>query len=312
MRFRYATIKDLRDEGVQQSGATGANDERILALIERFSGLINRLTDQWFLPQYLQQRVDGKDTQFLSFLNKIPIIQLDTLYAVNDVNDVTEVDSGLYAVGDRYVELHRSRGPWGVRWTNTTKYPHPDQLFDLDPNFREGALNYRMDGYFGWLENVKSTPVTTTVAINMSADPDSAVMELDDVTGILVDDVALIRNEFAVIVSRVDPITNKIYFDPIPERAAAGDAVTVLGQVPEMIRWATVLLATRNRFRITDTKSNRQRFAGRLIMEKTDNYQYRLSGPGDGSQGIDWSSSGDPEVDRILSQYTAPLHVGYV
>ena len=55
----YASVADLRAEGVLESEAS---DERLEALLEEASGTIDRMTGWWFEPRELMIRLDGRGT----------------------------------------------------------------------------------------------------------------------------------------------------------------------------------------------------------------------------------------------------------
>ena len=72
----YATVADLRDEGVTEAQAT---DARLLTLIEEASRLIDRLTGWFFEPRDATYRFDGRGTP--SIEPPAPPIHLDALTA---------------------------------------------------------------------------------------------------------------------------------------------------------------------------------------------------------------------------------------
>ena len=72
----YATVPDLRAEGVTEAQAT---DARLLTLIDEASRLIDRLTGWFFEPRDASYRLDGRGTP--SIEPPAPPIRLDSLTA---------------------------------------------------------------------------------------------------------------------------------------------------------------------------------------------------------------------------------------
>ncbi len=70
----YATITDLRDEGVTESQAS---DARLTALIDEASRAIDRITGWFFEPRSITLRMDGRDSP--SIEPQVPPIELSLL-----------------------------------------------------------------------------------------------------------------------------------------------------------------------------------------------------------------------------------------
>ena len=70
----YASVADLRAEGVTE---TQADDERLAALIEEASRLIDRVTGWFFMPRLCSFRLDGRGAPTIE--PPSPPIELDTL-----------------------------------------------------------------------------------------------------------------------------------------------------------------------------------------------------------------------------------------
>jgi hypothetical protein len=70
----YATVAELRGEGVTEAQAT---DARLLTLIDEASRLIDRLTGWFFEPRDATYRLDGRGTP--SIEPPAPPIRLDAL-----------------------------------------------------------------------------------------------------------------------------------------------------------------------------------------------------------------------------------------
>lgn len=71
----YATVSDLRDEGVTEAQAS---DARLLVLIDEASRLIDRITGWFFEPRDATYLLDGRGTP--SIEPPIPPIRLDALF----------------------------------------------------------------------------------------------------------------------------------------------------------------------------------------------------------------------------------------
>ena len=70
----YATVQDLRDEGVT---AAQASDERLSALVAEASGFIDRATGWFFEPRELVVRLDGRGSRTVE--PPVPPIRVDRL-----------------------------------------------------------------------------------------------------------------------------------------------------------------------------------------------------------------------------------------
>ncbi|PID38566.1 MAG: hypothetical protein CSB49_04955 [Proteobacteria bacterium] len=88
----YATVQDLRDEGVT---AAQASDDRLTALIDEASSFIDRVTGWFFEPRALVYRLDGRSAP--SIEPPAPPIRVDRL-AVEDTELSTDSDD-LVVVG---------------------------------------------------------------------------------------------------------------------------------------------------------------------------------------------------------------------
>lgn len=88
----YATVQDLRDEGVTAAQAT---DDRLTALIDEASGFIDRVTCWFFEPRALVYRLDGRGAP--SIEPPAPPIRVDRL-AVDETELSTDSEE-LVVVG---------------------------------------------------------------------------------------------------------------------------------------------------------------------------------------------------------------------
>lgn len=128
----YATIQDLRDEGVVE---TEASDARLSALIAEAADTIDRVTGWFFEPRIRTLRVDGRGQSSLE-LPWVPLV-IDAVRvddAVIDSEDITwlgapvepgftaprvDLRKGSFPRGDRNIEL---RGTWGYTEADGSRF----------------------------------------------------------------------------------------------------------------------------------------------------------------------------------------------
>ena len=125
----YATALDLRNEGVTEAQAS---DERLTALIEEATQVIDRLTGWFFEPRQLTLTFDGRGTKTIE--PPVPPIRLDLLFV--DGVELSRAPNDLLVVGAP-VE------PWFVAPRFTL----------LDGNvFSKGIGNVSAQGVWGYTE----------------------------------------------------------------------------------------------------------------------------------------------------------------
>lgn len=88
----YATVEDLRAEGVTESDA---DDERLTALLRDATDAIDRATGQFFEPRELTLRFDGRDAPTLE--PPVPPISIDSI--TMDGAAVSTDEDDLFVVG---------------------------------------------------------------------------------------------------------------------------------------------------------------------------------------------------------------------
>lgn len=290
--FRYVTVDQLRAEGIT---AEKLPDDRAKELIILCSNWINWLTQQWFLPIRLRQNVDGRGSSVFHLPTFVPILDFFSLRIHKEGLLNIDLPSVSYAVKDRYVEMLQFR-------TRLTNQPRMVQ----------------MDGVFGWLEN-DFVPVRTT--LQTSAVKGDRILEVVSNEGILPGEVVLLGSEPAPKSSpRIVYATrgsNQIIVEPIDIDLSAGSRVVRYGRVPRLIQWATMLLvkdkATPIGVRGTEDDEDSPRwFADRLTNESVEGYSYGLEGlPVKYGFGGGARTTGNPEVDDIIHQYSCPyIYVG--
>jgi hypothetical protein len=234
----YATIADLRAEGVD---AASVPDERARELILLASRFIDRLTGQWFFPRRGRLRLDGDGSAFLHHPALIPILDVQRLAVDGRVYAPAE-----YAVRERYVELIR-----GV--------------------FPKGRANVEIDGVFGWLE--ARPKVGTALAAGLSTG--DTEVELAGAMDLRPKDALLIGGHVPLIVGRI--AGTKVTGDPVPGGAPPGTPAVTHGRVPRPVERACLMLAARSRHGLATDAGARAAVGDRIIEERTDNYMYRLA-----------------------------------
>ena len=91
--FAYVTVDQVRAAGIPDETADpefGIDDARLRQLIIEMSQWVNRLTDQWFWPIRLKERVDGNQSSIAAIPNLIPILELFDLRLQREVLTIAE------------------------------------------------------------------------------------------------------------------------------------------------------------------------------------------------------------------------------
>ena len=88
----YCSVADLRGEGVTEAQAT---HERLAALIEEASALIDRLTGWWFEPRRWSFRIDGRGGR--SIEPPVPPIRLERIAILG--TELSRVEEAIAVVG---------------------------------------------------------------------------------------------------------------------------------------------------------------------------------------------------------------------
>ena len=285
--FRYITVDDLRADGFteEELPTPRANDLIVLA-----SNWVNTLTQQWFLPVRLQQKVDGRSAAMAHHPLHLPILELFNLRLGRSDLFILDMPAIAYSVKPRYVQMMYHKG-----------YLPSNPLFVI------------LDGVFGWLEN-DFAPVRTT-----TTDPvvlGATVIKVASSTGITAGEVVLVGNDVApasgaMIVKAVN--SNDLTVEAAQFTCPAGVAVVKYGRVPRLIQWAVKLMV---KDKITPVGMRGKDgdpdcppwFCRRVTNESVEGYSYGLAQlPAQyGFGGGTWTT-GNPEVDDILQQYAQPV-----
>lgn len=301
--FAYVTVPQARTAGIKDMAADpifGIDDDRLRGLIRDMSHKINRLTDQWFLPIRLREKVDGNRSSVARMPNLIPILELFSLRAERTGLISLTYPSVAYQVKQRYVMMV-------TRNVRLPEYPHFIVL----------------DGVFGWLaDDFVARRTTLALPASSLTSPISVV----DATKIRVGDTIVIGAEpepksFHAIVEAVDisGSPHTLTFDPalVPPDAdvPAGAPVVKYGRVIDDIQRACLLMVRDRVQKIGDIDTAESPFGigTRLNSESVEGYSYSLTPMKaiHSHAGGSWTS-GNAEVDDILQAYSTPsMYVGY-
>lgn len=142
----YASIADLRAEGVTETAAT---DARLLALIDAATRTIDRVAGWFFEPRTLTLRLDGRNTPSLE--PPVPPIRITRLAL--DGRDLSLASEDLVVVG----------APVGTRFTA------PRLTRTHRRVFRHGEGNVIAEGQWGFTEEDGTVEGRTPLAIRRAA-----------------------------------------------------------------------------------------------------------------------------------------------
>jgi hypothetical protein len=147
----YATIQDIRDEGVTVAMADDTTVQTQLAIWHEF---IDRACRQWFQARALTLVVDGNDSDLMPL--GVPIISLDYL-KLN--GDTAELDPDYYRVYSSRSWPDDRRNPRiQLRGREEFRDIYTAPLAAGTMRFRRGYQNQELKGTFGFLEPDGSTP----------------------------------------------------------------------------------------------------------------------------------------------------------
>jgi hypothetical protein len=292
--FRYCSIQDLRDEGLTEDRLP---DDRAMMLIQMCSSWINHITRQWFIPMRLRERVDGRNCNVVQLPTATPILEIFNLRLTKPGLFDLVYPSLAFEVKDRYV-----------------------QLLDYKSHLPAQPKFVTMDGTFGWLEETFNfAKTTTTVALS----PGLQTFAVADSSKFRAGDTLLLGSDIppdseAIQVVSVDPSTDSITTDLISVDLPSGTPVVKYGRVPNLIKWATMLLVKDKMvpmgIRGTDMDTEGPRWwADRLNSESVEGYSYNLAAiPKAYGYGGGQYTTGNPEVDDILQQFASSQHFVYI
>lgn len=167
----YATVQQLRDEGVT---TTQASDSVLHRKIVLMSALINRWTGRWFYPKALTIRLDGKGHPLLQVGPPIISVSEVRLLSQGGLTIITD-DTVLTPAEFRIYNRHLSQGLLEPDDRNNPKIEW--LLFeDFMPRpalmtagvFPRGVQNIQITGYFGYTDPDGTSSGKTPDLINQA------------------------------------------------------------------------------------------------------------------------------------------------
>lgn len=277
--FVYVTIKELRDEGVEEAQHP---DNRVYNRILDASNQINTTTKQIFVPVEESIRLNGNGDKLIHHPQLIPIIKITEAYLVASDGSEDSLDLTAFEIEDRLI------------------------LY-LNNKFKYGLRNYRFVGVFGWIENTKNVETETTAHIL----PDDTEIVLDDVSKLDPGDVLLI-NGYYFLTHDINYTESKALIDKARLKVTqidSGATVKCYGAPPRLIKKVAKQLTILNLPDMSSEQAQDSEEELRLKSEKTDNYSYTYFKPEE-SGGL--SATGDYKIDELLAQFMPPPMIGVV
>ena len=314
----YARIADLRRVIKDE---TAFPDSALTELLELSTATVDSLTGQFFGPKYIDSFVDGLGKRAVQEIEQNKVIEVERIEFRRSDGSFRVIEPRFYNITDseRRIRLRTIlKNPLasdraflaGSSVLGLTVGRHipagaPARRFPYDDH------NVHLMGFFGWLELSDKHTTTLTSALVRGA---KAVF-VDDSDDLLVNDLLLIDRKFWVIVGAVTTpsvpedigpplvpaVPGEIAIDPSPGKADVGAEVIRFGQVPLLIRNATVRTALANQF--LPGSEEEADLSGRAFIKKeeTDNYEIEFFSRNRG--GAPESGTGDPRADAILSRF---------
>jgi len=290
--FSYITLDELRAEDISEEYI---DDDRARAFIRRMSQWINLLTRQWFMPVRLNERLDAHGSSVVAAPYFIPILRLDAVKIAKPGLVLMTLPSISWERMDRYVRMLDYRA-----------------YLPSQPRFVE------LDGVFGWLEDdyykeeMLLTAAVPKGSIHIPVNTIPETIEVGDV--ILIGDTPWPYSVPREI-KAIDTALSRFLVEPTSVSITQNSKVTRFGRIPFLIKRATILLILDKGEQMgwADVECPPW-FTKRLTNESVEGYSYGLTklpvdyGPGGGE-----FTTGNPEVDDILQQYSSNrLYIGVV
>lgn len=140
---RYATVADVRDEGITETEATNARVRRAILKAEAW---FERTTKRWFYPrQFTNFRTGGTGNRILPL--HMPIIQIDSVETLSsdwpETDPANEVDLESIKVYNRHLTMGN---------VDDDDREDPKIVLDPDSYWPKGRQNIQVGGWFGYTE----------------------------------------------------------------------------------------------------------------------------------------------------------------
>lgn len=297
--FEYLTIKQLRDEDIT---VVELPDARAKQLIKYYSSRINTLTNQWFQPNRLRTRVDGRNCALAHLPNFIPILVLDKLQVGVPDGQEFDVQSDSYVlqpnsnplVLPRVVELIGPSVGGGVPLV--LRVPFLVQEGGVRNGFPRTPQAVVLDGVFGWIEDKKA--VTTDVIGLLTAPAGSpATVEIPvlSTAGFRRGDTLVFPGNYVAILRDILTTPNRLVIEEPDFTISMADKIEDFGRVPLQIQRAMMLLINRFMSLISVETTAEATMEALIKSESVEGYSYsrdsltpeqekKLGGPGSGDR----------------------------
>lgn len=320
--FQYLTVDEGRAAGLTVSAYPAESD--VWKLLQRICKHVNQVTEQVFAPVYLAASVDGMGDRLIPSPHDLPILQLDSLVLEPSG---TSVDSSVYSVEDRCVQLRTQLGLWST-----------------DEFHQQGAARYArrvpqevdavtLSGWFGWLEGRiprraaaraggrRYLQLEVTTDVSAHTDGDAGVeIPVDDVAGVKAGQSVAAKiveaDDYLGLGLVVEVDGSSIFVDFLEENLVEGDQIFVFPPPPSGVVQATKILAATPGNGIGSaipgvTGPGVLPVGYALTEERVDNYQWKASTsgrPGD-QAGSGQRTTGVAAADALLQFYVRPARV---
>jgi len=147
----YVTVQDIRDAGLLEADYS---DDKVLASIELWQAMLERICRQWFNPRVLIINFDGTDSDTLHL--GVPIIEIEYI----------KLNNGPVALDTDYYRVYNARSYPDDRRNPRIKLRNYQEYQDIytaplvwgDLRFRKGRQNQEVKGTFGFVEEDGLTP----------------------------------------------------------------------------------------------------------------------------------------------------------
>ena len=296
MNYRYTTITALRNEGVELDVLSDAKAD---TLIRMCSDFIDTLTDQWFAPMPKVVRLEGKDSDIIYHPSRIPIVKLNSFNRVYADGTLINIPLQYLFVDERWIEIEAS-----TEVVTHIGYRIIDK-FERRHRFLAVAV-------WGWLDNAKD--VSADLTLDLVTGGDTATFSGLSGGYFEVGDQIVIVGSGQTITTMANAVTSttiKLDKLSLPATIAAGAKIYSYGRTPLAIQNACKQLVIFNTPALASEEFQQQALETRLIMERTDNYEYKLDSTTDGRRKGVISITGNDQIDNLLAHYVAPPFVGF-
>lgn len=138
---RYATVQDIRDEGV---AATAHDNARVRKMIRKAEAWLERTTRRFFYPRKIPLRFGGNGNRILPI--HVPIIQIDSVETLS--SDWPDDPSNSVALDT--VQVYNRHLTMGL--TSDDDREDPRLILESGSYWPPGKQNIQLTGWFGYTE----------------------------------------------------------------------------------------------------------------------------------------------------------------